>query len=103
DVAVNEHPLPRYRHVVEDRERVLLVIVRSERAVEVAAAGVVGLAADELEPWRAAWDREAERVILLARAARIKRADPQFVGERRQRREHLAPAHDYAVGGLAHH
>src|SRR6202035_23479 len=66
DVAVDEHPLPRHRYVVEDRERVLFVIVRAERAVEVAASGVVGLAADELQPLRIARDREAKRVVLFA-------------------------------------
>ena len=43
-----------------------------------------------------------ERVGLFAGTARIKRPDPNLVGERRERREHLGAAHHEAAIGLAH-
>src|ERR1700677_3585662 len=81
DVAVDENAFPRDGNFVEDGERVLLVKTRTERAIEFAAAGIVSLAADELEAGSIHRDGEAERVGLFAGAARIEWSDPQFVGK----------------------
>ena len=105
DVAQQEHALPRHQHVVEEGHAVHLLEARAERMVEVRAPEVEALAAQELQPRRAAGDGEVERegAVRLVHLGQARRVDRDLVGDGRQRGQHARPAHDHAGVGLAHH
>ena len=60
DVATKKHPLPRHQYPVEDNDAIHFLEARTERCIEMRAAQVEAVAAEELEPWRIAVDREGE-------------------------------------------
>ena len=55
DVAVQEHVLPRHEDVVENDDGIHLLEARAKRMVEMRAAVVDALAADELEARACRW------------------------------------------------
>ena len=61
DVAQQEHALPRHQHVVEEDDAVHLLEARAQRMLEVRAAQVEALPAQELEPGCRARDGEVQR------------------------------------------
>ncbi len=102
-ITVDEDPIPRDNHVVEDAEGVLLVEPRRQRFVEVVRTGSRDrVAAQELQAGRVERDGDDKRVLLGARRKRDRRVDGLFVGEQRQRAEHQAAADDDPFRGLAH-
>ena len=101
DVAIQEDVLPRHEHVVEDHDRVHLLEARAERMIEVRAAVVDALAADEAQARRVVRNGEAERVRrVFLRALQQRRGEHHDLVGDRQRREHAAAADDDAGIGF---
>ena len=96
----DEAALPGHEHVVEDDDRVDLLETRAERVIEVAAAEVEALAAEEAQTRGVARDRERVRVGRVVRRAleHGRGHDEDLVRERPDRREQPRPAdHDPVV------
>ncbi len=104
DIAQQKHPLPRHQHVVEKDDAVHLFEAGGERVVEMRAAGIDAVAAQEAQPLGAARDRkgERERAVPLGVTAHARRIDGDLVGERPQGGEDAGAAHDDAGIGFAH-
>src|ERR1700689_1829210 len=99
-VPVDEDALPRHEHVIKDRKRVLFIKSGRHRPIEGTASGVVWFPADEFETLRVDWDRKAKGVAFFTLFAGIEWPDPDFVGERGQRREHASASNYGAAVGL---
>src|SRR5204862_213428 len=80
-----------------------LLEARAERVVEMRAAEIKALAAQEFETRRAARDRKTdrERAVGLGVPCHARRVDADLVGKRPQCREDPRAAHDNAGIGLA--
>ena len=105
DVTQQEHPLPRHQHVVEEHDAVHLLEARAEGMLEVRPPEVEALAAQELQPRRAAGDGEVERerAVGLGVPRDARRVDGDLVRQGAERRQDArAVDHDAGVG-LAHH
>src|SRR5262249_3497943 len=104
DVAENENALPRHQYVVEEDDAVHLLEARAQRMVEMRAALIEAVAAEELEARGAAGNGERQRkgARPLGVEADARRIDRDLVGERPERREDARPAHDDTGIGLAH-
>ena len=61
DVIEQKNPLPRHQDVVEEHNAVHLLEARAQRVVEMRAAEVEAVAAQEFQPLRTARDREIDR------------------------------------------
>src|ERR1051326_7902078 len=104
-VAEEENALPRHQHIVEEHDAVHLLEARAERVIEMRAALIEAVAAEELEPRGAAWNGKRQRVraVPLGIHADAGRIDCDLVRERPERRENAGAAHDDPGIGLAHH
>ena len=83
DIVEQEHPLPRHQDVVEEHDAIHLLEARAQRMVEMRAAQIEAVAAEEFEPRRAARDREIdrERAVVLAVPRQARRIDRDLVGQ----------------------
>ena len=102
-LAQQEHALPRHQHVVEEHDAVHLLEARAERMVEMRAADVEAVAAEEAQAGRAAGNGEVQHEGIVA-AGVLRgawRIDRDFVGQRPERGQHAGAAHDDAGIGLA--
>ena len=103
-IAVDEHPLPRHQHVIEDDHRVGLVEARGERIVHRRGGVLVDYrgAADKAQTGCVDLDAEAESVRLgfLAVGDVGRRQNEKVVGIGAQGRHHAGTANDDPGTGL---
>ena len=101
DVLVDEHAFPRHQHVVEDDDRIHLVEPRGERMV-IGVSARQRLAAHHPQPLGVRRDRKGDRVLLVLGRMLSERPHEDLVRVRSGGRQHLRPADDQALLGLAH-
>ena len=104
DVAIDEHPLPRNKDIVECNQGIRFVEAAGQRIIEL-GDGVrrIGPSRIDLQARRVDRDRHADRMILVARDLGVDAAQEQIVGKRRARRELLRTFEDDASVTFADH
>src|SRR5258708_13927846 len=81
DVAMAEHPAPRYAHVVEHHDAVALVELRREEVIDlVRGAELEGLPHPDLDTLMVDRDCEVDRFIDLIWSERDPAAHPRLTG-----------------------